>query len=144
MPETFTPAEFFPGAEGQAAVRGDKSGLIPKVCAAGPALLYAEAAPADTTYVNLVAAPGAGKRIRLHALMYSNGDASTRALRVRFGAGSALFNVGMVATTGVWSAPIPAGRHIEGEANEALQCSLATGTGGVAARAIALYTIEDA
>lgn len=145
MPETFAPAEFSPGFDAQSATRGDRSGLIPIIRPGGIRLAYADAAPEDTTYVDVVAAPGAGKKIRLYALVYANRHTLASLLRVRFGAGSALFPMGLAPTTGNFAVPFPAGSYIEGGENEALQTSLISGTAGAGStKAIALYTIENA
>ncbi len=142
MTETFTPAEFSPGFDAQAAVRNGKSQLIPKVCPEGPVLLFADLAPADTTYADVIAAPGAGKKIRLHACCYSNGESLARVMRIRFGTSAARFPLYVAGAAGYVPLPIPAGRYIEGGENEALQASLGASTATLA-RVTALYTIED-
>jgi hypothetical protein len=143
MPETLTPAEFSPSFDAQAAQRNQQGHLIPRVAPTIPGLLFAEALPTSTTYVDVVAAPGAGKKIRIHALCYSNAEAAAKGVRVRFGASAAMFTVGMPATTGYVALPIPAGGYIEGAANEAFQASLVAST-AADTRAMALYTIVDA
>lgn len=145
MPEVFTPAQFFPALDSQAATSGDKVGVVPKVCPSGLNLKYAEVAPESNAYVDLVAAPGAGLKIRLYALIYANRDGAAKQLRVRFGANAAMFPMGLATTSGNFAVPFPAGSYVEGAANEALQASLVTGTAAAdATKAIALYTIEPA
>jgi hypothetical protein len=145
MPEIYTPGQFSPGFDAQAASIGDKSGIYPKVSPGGINLAYGEGAPESTTYVDVVAAPGAGKKIRVHALIYANRDGAAKQLQVRFGAGAAKFPMGLATTSGNFAVPFPAGSYLEGGDNEALQAGLVTGTAAAAAtKAIALYTIENA
>lgn len=144
MPEVFTPAEYSPGYDSQAASRGDRSGLHPLVRPGGTNLKYGEAAPVSTTFVDVVAAPGAGKKIRLYGLIYANRDGAAKHLQVRFGAGAAMFPVGLATTSGNFAVPFAAGSYLEGGENEALQAGLVTGTAAAdATKAIALYTIEN-
>jgi hypothetical protein len=111
---------------------------VPLVALYGKELLYADALPTSTTYVDLVAAPGTGLRIRIHALYYANNDGALK----RFGAGAARFIASVAASTGFVTIPIPPTGLVLGGANEALQVALVTGT-AAAARAVCLYSIES-
>lgn len=115
---------------------------MPLVALAGKELLYADALAASTTFVDLVAAPGAGLRIRLHALYYVSNDGAAKFLQVRFGAGAARFLAAVAPTSGFADIPIPPTGVVLGGDNEALQVALLSGT-ATTARAVCLYTIES-
>jgi hypothetical protein len=115
---------------------------VPLVALYGKELLYADALPTSTTYVDLVAAPGTGLRIRIHALYYANNDGALKSMQMRFGAGAARFIASVAASTGFVTIPIPPTGLVLGGANEALQVALVTGT-AAAARAVCLYSIES-
>ncbi|TAH39276.1 MAG: hypothetical protein EYC70_00390 [Planctomycetota bacterium] len=104
--------------------------------------LLARALPTTTTPIVCVAAPAAGFRIRLHALLFGNVDSAVKVSAVRWGSGGADFISVAAAANNGFQAVYFDPKLIKGPEATALYARLSAGTAGANTVSVdALYSI---